>query len=94
MMPEPESGKRERETAPRSREVLGWAASWSRHMEAYQVRVIQEAAELNDKRTKLAAFIGTEIFAKLTKEEQHRMERQCGIMNAYAEVLGERISAF
>lgn len=63
-------------------------------MKPHQERVVTEKAELDAKRGNLAAFIGTETHSSLSTAEQGRLRRQLDAMNAYAEVLGERIAAF
>ncbi len=64
-------------------------------MAPHQQRVVDEKTELDDKREKLRAFIdGNAIFASLPTDEQHRLQCQDGYMEAYSEVLGERIAAF
>lgn len=64
-------------------------------MQPHQQRVVDEKAELNDKLSKLGAFItSSPIFSKLNKAEQERLKRQQGLMAGYSEVLDERIEAF
>lgn len=63
-------------------------------MQAFQVRVVEEKAELDEKRTKLDAFLGTELFAKLDETEQGRLRDQAWAMEKYSSILGERITAF
>ena len=63
-------------------------------MEAYQERVIDEKAGLEQRLKKLDAFGRTEWFSKLPPEEQGRLNRQHSAMEEYSRVLGERISAF
>lgn len=61
----------------------------------HQQRVIDEKTELDDKLTKLKAFIdGTAIFAGLPDDEKERLVRQHSCMTEYSEILGERIAAF
>lgn len=61
----------------------------------YQQRVIDEKNELDDKATKLSAFIGkSPLFEKLDAGEQERMKVQNDLMWQYSEVLGQRIAAF
>lgn len=57
-------------------------------------RVQLEKAELEERITKLAAFIGTPPFSTLSGAEQQRLQRQLGIMRAYSDVLADRILAF
>ena len=63
-------------------------------MEAFQTRVVEEKASLDEKIEKLDAFIGTERFCALPEAEQARMVRQLAVMREYSGVLGERIAAF
>lgn len=61
----------------------------------HQQRVIDEKEALDAKLFALDAFIsGSAIFQGLPEDEQHRLTRQSGYMEAYSEVLGERIAAF
>jgi hypothetical protein len=63
-------------------------------MTPHQQQVIDEKAELDEKRTKLATFREGELFASLPAEEQERLIRQHSCMTEYSEILGERIAAF
>jgi len=64
-------------------------------MEAYQVRVLAEQIELDEKLQKLEAFVNVAvIFGKLPEEEQERLKRQLSYMKEYNAVLRERIEAF
>ncbi|MBP7947992.1 MAG: hypothetical protein KA191_18315 [Verrucomicrobia bacterium] len=63
-------------------------------MAPHQQRVVTEKEELDDKRTKLKAFFGTEVFAGIGDAEKERLRRQAGHMAAYSDVLAERIAAF
>jgi hypothetical protein len=63
-------------------------------MEAYQQRVVDEKAALDDKILRLEPFSASHQFNSLPAAEQERMTRQLGLMNAYSAVLGERIAAF
>lgn len=60
----------------------------------HQQRVVDEQAELDDRRTKLTAFYSTPIFHGLPESEQSRLLRQGVAMRTYSEILGERIAAF
>lgn len=60
----------------------------------HQQRVVDEQAELDDKRTKLRNFTGTVVFSTLDSDEQRRMLNQLDAMNVYSDILGERIVAF
>ncbi len=63
-------------------------------MQPYQERVITEKQELDDKLTKLEAFLQSKIFPTLSPDEQGRLEDQATIMKQYSEILGKRIAAF
>lgn len=63
-------------------------------LEPHQQRVVAERSELDEKRSKLTAFIGGEIYRKLDPVEQSRLNRQLESMTLYSNVLGERIAAF
>jgi len=61
----------------------------------HQQRVIEEANELADKIVKLTYFISDNpIFKTLSDEEQFRMTKQLVFMDAYFDVLKERINNF
>jgi hypothetical protein len=63
-------------------------------MQPHQQRVLDEKSELDEKRTKLTAFIGGDIYRKLDPVEQSRLNRQLEAMTLYSNILGERIAAF
>jgi hypothetical protein len=63
-------------------------------IEPYQQRVIDEKRELDEKITKLDAFLNTATFDALDDAEQNRMNCQEDYMISYSRVLGERIAAF
>ena len=60
----------------------------------HQQRVLAEKAELDDRLAKLQAFSLNPIFYGLPTDEQDRLQKQAVAMQAYSEVLGERITAF
>jgi hypothetical protein len=60
----------------------------------HQQRVLAEQTELDDRLTKLQAFFSNPIFSGLPEDEQGRLRKQAVAMQAYSEVLGERIAAF
>ena len=60
----------------------------------HQQRVIDEKAELDERRAKLAAFAHTEMFAGLPQDEQTRLEHQGFHMGAYSDILAQRIANF
>lgn len=63
-------------------------------MEAHQLRVVDEKAELDTKIEKLDAFIHGSIYSCLENSEQIRLTRQYCHMKDYSKVLGERIDTF
>lgn len=63
-------------------------------LQPHQQQVVDEKAELDEKREKLGAFRNTVLFISLPWQEQERLNTQAHIMTMYSAVLGERISAF
>lgn len=63
-------------------------------MQPHQLRVVEEKAELDNKRNKLGVFKNTEMFASLPWQEQELLNTQAHIMTMYSAVLAERISRF
>lgn len=63
-------------------------------MQPHQERVIVEKDELDEKRTKLTAFIGGAAYKGLDSSEQSRLDRQLEAMTLYSNILAERINAF
>ena len=53
-----------------------------------------EKNELDEKRGKLTAFIGGDIYRTLDQVEKSRLNRQLEAMTLYSNILGERIAAF
>lgn len=60
----------------------------------HEQRVVDEKAELDERREKLAIFYSTPIFHGLPEAEQSRLLSQGVAMRTYSEILGERIAAF
>ena len=60
----------------------------------HQQRVVDEKAELDDRRAKLANFYSSPIFLGLPESEQSLLLLQGVAMRTYAEILGERIAGF
>jgi hypothetical protein len=61
----------------------------------HEVRVAEEAKELNDKLQKLQEFItGNEFFKTLPSEEQAKLKQQLMAMQYYLTILIERIENF
>lgn len=63
-------------------------------MPPYRQRVVDERNALDEKITALRTFIGAGMFITLALTERLRLGRQLVAMNAYSEVLNERIAAF
>lgn len=63
-------------------------------MEAHQERVVKEHEELLNRVVKLEDFIGGTVFANLPVNEQVRLKLQFKLMEAYDDVLTERIRNF
>lgn len=61
-------------------------------MEAYQERVVIERRELSQRFEKLATFVNTPEFAKLSLDERKLLNRQYSAMQEYLIVLDERIA--
>ena len=61
---------------------------------AYQQRVIDEKIELDDKRAKLQAFLGSDKLAALPEAEQFRLRTQYSVMSLYSDILAARIATF
>jgi hypothetical protein len=80
-----------RSSANNNTNAMTYATIYAPH----QQRVIDEKNELDDKATKLSAFIAENpLFEKLDAAEQERMKVQNDLMWQYSEVLGQRIAAF
>ena len=62
----------------------------------HQQRVVQEKEELDEKLSKLSAFIDSPNFTITVKDENEiaRLVCQEEIMKDYSEILAERITAF
>ena len=63
-------------------------------MQPFQIRVVEEHADLEKKIVALATFFSNPTFHKLPADEQERMYEQQRHMSAYADVLSRRIAAF
>lgn len=63
-------------------------------MEAYQKRVVEEKAQLDERLGKLGTFLEGETFRKLSARDKYLLERQKEVMQSYSEVLGARIAGF
>lgn len=60
----------------------------------HQSRVLDEKADLDQKRERLATFIGGDSFKHVPAAERTRMIEQYGVMTRYSNILRERIAAF
>jgi hypothetical protein len=60
----------------------------------YQVRVVTELEDLNDKTMKLAYFLTSTKCQDVPNAEIARLRRQLAYMLLYADVLRERIANF
>jgi hypothetical protein len=63
-------------------------------MKPYQERVIAEKIELDEKRNRLANFMGETVYLTLDAAEQDRLRCQLDAMTVYSKFLGQRIAAF
>ena len=64
------------------------------HLLPHARRVIGEKAQLQDKVTKLRAFVGSSPFMALTVLERDQLSDQMGAMEHYLSALSARIAAF
>lgn len=63
-------------------------------MEDYQVRVVDEKKELDEKAKKLLAFISSGAFSGLESAERGLLDLQLAAMLKYSRVLRSRIERF
>ena len=63
-------------------------------MQPHQQRVVDEKSELDERRSKLLAFLNTDLFRSLDQAERDRLRTQHSVMGVYSEILHQRISAF
>jgi len=63
-------------------------------VEDYQLRVIEEAKQLEEKLDKLRAFLGTRKDVYIRVEELDLLVLQADIMQAYLRILNIRIQGF
>ncbi len=66
----------------------------ARLLQAYQLRVAGEKAELDARREKLFAFTKTSTFDALDRREKSLLSRQLVLMDDLSSVLGDRIMGF
>ena len=60
----------------------------------YQVRVVKEKADLDEKLAKLRLFCHGETFSTLPIVDQDHLNMQRNAMATYSAILGERIARF
>jgi hypothetical protein len=63
-------------------------------MQPHQQRVVEEKNELFEKITKLQGFLLSQMFQKLSTNEQNLLKMQYATMVQYSEILGMRIETF
>jgi len=62
-------------------------------MEGYQERLLSEYSELEDRTDKLAAFVVSADFAKVSLQDQSYLEAQLPVQRRLLEILGSRVAA-
>lgn len=60
----------------------------------HQQRVIEEAADLSLKVSRLGNFLFGPAFDRLDNDEKYRLTSQYGLMEAYLRILDQRLTAF
>lgn len=63
-------------------------------LQPHQQRVVQEKQELDEKITKLSAFVVSQVFDTVDPDERERLRQQVNVMVDYSRILGARIKAF
>jgi len=63
-------------------------------MKPHQQRVVDEKSALDEKISKLVAFMDSDASEVLSLTEEDDLEEQLGYMEKYSEVLERRISKF
>lgn len=63
-------------------------------LQPHEQRVVDEQRELDEKRAKLAIFLGGPIFAGLPPEDKALLLTQEIAMRQYSDTLGKRIARF
>lgn len=63
-------------------------------MQPHQQRVIDEKQELDGKLAKLNIFLGDPVFEGLPLKDQELLKQQSGVMQAYSNILANRIARF
>lgn len=60
-------------------------------MQPFVERMVEEYKELSERLKKLVAFIKTDKFSELKKEQRDLLEEQRDAMSQYKRILGKRI---
>ncbi len=60
-------------------------------MSPFLERLIAEETELNEKKSKLSAFVETDNFKSIDKEQQSLLKIQLNAMATYSECLNQRL---
>ena len=60
-------------------------------MSDFKSRLSEEKTQLDERKSKLGSFLGTENFSKLPQVQQSLLNAQYGVMGAYSVILEERI---
>lgn len=63
-------------------------------MQDFLKRVINEREELNNRLVKLNKFLSSDIFSRLSTEEQSLLEKQSETMEVYLSILDKRINYY
>lgn len=63
-------------------------------MDNYRRRVIDEQGELEARRGRLSAFMGTATYGGLARPDRILLRMQYKVMGLYSEILLERIKGF
>lgn len=61
-------------------------------MSDFKDRLLTEKKEVDEKREKLDAFLGSQPFSKIDPRQQSLLNIQSHVMTAYSQVLTERIA--
>lgn len=63
-------------------------------LEPYQIRVVQEKQELDQKLEKLVTYLESKHFTELSFDDKWLLREQRQAMAAYSRILGSRIAKF
>lgn len=80
--------------AARLAAVIGQVAMPIPGLEPHQQRVLDELAQLEDRRTKLGTFINGKPFEDLPAKDRQLLIEQFGCMTTYTRILNERVRLF